>query len=77
MQFLKSECEPCDIHVLEGWMLATKTDPVCTIHEDTMWLSLCSMLDEKMVKYAKILTKMVKLRDIAGDAEQEVKIRIH
>ena len=27
-----------DIHVLDGWMLATKTHPACTIHEDGMWL---------------------------------------
>ena len=27
-----------DIHVLDGWMPATKTHPVCTIHEDRMWL---------------------------------------
>ena len=27
-----------DIHVLDGWMLATKTHPACTIHKDGMWL---------------------------------------
>ena len=29
-----------DIHVLDGWMPATKKQPACTIHEDKMWLSL-------------------------------------
>ena len=27
-----------DIHVLDGWMPATKTHPTCTIHKDRMWL---------------------------------------
>ena len=27
-----------DIHVLDSWMLATKTHPACTIHEDGMRL---------------------------------------
>ena len=27
-----------DIYVLDGWMLATKTHPACTIHKDRMWL---------------------------------------
>ena len=27
-----------DVHVLDGWMPATKTHPVCIIHEDGMWL---------------------------------------
>ena len=29
-----------DIHVLDGWMPATKTHPACTIHGDKMWLPL-------------------------------------
>ena len=28
-----------DIHVLDGWMLATKTQPACTIHKDGMQLT--------------------------------------
>ena len=27
-----------DMHVLDGWLSATKTHPACTIHEDGMWL---------------------------------------
>ena len=27
-----------DVHVLDGWMPATKTHPARTIHEDGMWL---------------------------------------
>ena len=27
-----------DVHVLDGWMPATKTHPAHTIHEDGMWL---------------------------------------
>ena len=29
--------DPC-IHILDGWVLATKTHPICTISEDGTWL---------------------------------------
>ena len=38
-------------------------------HEDRVWLPL--WLDEKTVTYAKISPKMVNLRDVAGNAEEE------
>ena len=41
-----------DIHVLNGWTLATKTHSVCAIHEDGMWLPL--WLDWKTVTYTQI-----------------------
>ena len=52
-------------HVLYGWMPATKTHPVCTIHVTT------SMVGLKKIPYAKISQKMVKPRDIAGSTEEE------
>ena len=48
-----------EIHVLDGWMLATKTHPACTIHKDGMWLP------------KKISPKMVNPRDTAGNTEEE------
>ena len=36
--FYRSDSKDPDIHVLDGWMLATKTHPACTIHKDGMWL---------------------------------------
>ena len=58
-----------DIHVLDEWMLATKTHPACTIHEDGMWLP--QWLDWNMVTYAKISPKMVNLRDIARENRRQ------
>ena len=54
-----------DIHVLDGWMPATKTHPACTIHEDGMWLP--QWLDYQVVTYLTILPKMVNPRYIAGE----------
>ena len=54
-----------DIHVLDKWMLATKTHLACTIHKDGMWLP--QWLEYKTVTYAKISPKMVNPRDIAGE----------
>ena len=56
-------------HVLDGWMLATKTHPEGTIHEDGMWLP--QWLDSEMVTYAKISPRMVNPRDTAGEREEE------
>ena len=39
------------IHVIDGWMPATKTHPSCTIHKDGMWLP--QWLDWKTDTYAK------------------------
>ena len=38
--FHHTDLQDPDIHVLDGWMLVTKTHQVCTIHEDGMWLPL-------------------------------------
>ena len=38
--FHRTDSKHPDIHVLDGWMPATKTQPACTIHEDGMWLPL-------------------------------------
>ena len=38
--FHRTDSKDPDIHVLDGWMPATKTQPACTIHEDGKWLSL-------------------------------------
>ena len=51
-----------DIHVLDGWMPATKTNPACTNHKDGMCLPL--WLDQKMVTSTKISHKMENPRDI-------------
>ena len=51
-----------DIHVLYGWMPATKTHPACTIHEDIitiglpLWFDLKKKKRSKKVTYIKILT---------------------
>ena len=58
-----------DSHVLEGLMLAAKTHPACTIHEDGMWLS--QWLDvKKTVTYSNISSKMENPRDIAGKSRR-------
>ena len=44
-----------DIYVLEGWMLATKTHPACTIHKDGIWL--LQLLDSKSGHIRKNLTQ--------------------
>ena len=44
-----------DIHILDGWMLATKKHPAHTIQEIGMWLPL--WLDWKTVTKCKYLTK--------------------
>ena len=36
--FHRMDSKDPDIHVLDGWMPATKTHPARTIHEDGMWL---------------------------------------
>ena len=36
----RTDSKDPDIHVLDGWVPATKTHPACTIDEDGMWLSL-------------------------------------
>ena len=36
--FHRMDSKDPDVHVLDGWMLATKTHPARTIHEDGMWL---------------------------------------
>ena len=38
--FHHADSKDPDIYVIDGWMLATKTHPVCTIHEDGMWQPL-------------------------------------
>ena len=36
--FHRTDSKDPDVHVLAGWMPATKTHPARTIHEDGMWL---------------------------------------
>ena len=36
--FHRTDSKDPDVHVLDGWMPATKTHPAQTIHEDGMWL---------------------------------------
>ena len=36
--FHRTDSKDPDVHVLDGWMPATKTHPARTIHEDGMWL---------------------------------------
>ena len=62
-----------DIHVLGGWMPATKTHPACTIHEDRMWLPLG--LDKETVTYAKISTKWWTTRKKAGERRRSQHFR--
>ena len=52
-------------------MLPTKTHPACTIHENKMLLSLWLDNKKKMVAYTKISRQVVRLRDKAGNAEEE------
>ena len=60
-----TDSEDPDIHVLDGWMPATKTHPVCTTYKDGMWLPL--WLDKETVTYmyTKISPKMMNPRDVA------------
>ena len=53
--FHRTDWKDPDIHVLGGWMPATKAHPACTIHEDGMWLP--QWLDQKTVLYTKNLTQ--------------------
>ena len=57
------------VHVLYEWMPTTKTHPVCTIHEDGMWLPL--WLDSETVTCSKISPKVVNPRGIADNAGGE------
>ena len=36
--FHRTDSKDPDVHVVDGWMPATKTHPARTIHEDGMWL---------------------------------------
>ena len=67
--FHHTDSKDPDIHVPDGWMPATKTQPACTIHEDGMWLPLWQ--DYKRVTHAKISPKMVNPRGKLGNAEEE------
>ena len=40
MHFIMWTQKDPDIHVLNGWMLVTKTQPACTSHENGLWLPL-------------------------------------
>ena len=63
-----------DIHVLDGWMPATKTHPACTIHEDIMLLPQWLHFLKKKVTYAKTLTqKMMNPRGVAGERRRRKK----
>ena len=79
--FHRRDTKDPDIHVLDGWMPATKTHPARTIHEDGMWLP--QWLDKKKTTtnkqktkttktatYAKISPKMANPRDIAGECRR-------
>ena len=57
-----------DFCVLDGWTLATKTRPACTIHEEGMWLFL--WLDENG-HICKNLTPKWWTPDIARNAGEE------
>ena len=63
--FHRTDSKDPDIHVLNGWVLATKTQPAHTIHKDRMWLP--HWFDLKTVTYAKILPKMMNPGDITGE----------
>ena len=56
-----------DIHVLDRWMPATKTQSACTIHECD-YLYDCS---KKRSQMQKSHPKMVNSRDLPGKAEEE------
>ena len=58
--FHRADSKDPVIHVLDGWMPATKTHPVCTIHEDGIWLPL--WLGEKNGQIQKILTQKCQLQ---------------
>ena len=60
-----------DIHVLDGWMQATKTHPA--IINPRRWIRTTLMAGLKTVTYAKISLKMVNPRDIAENTEEECK----
>ena len=51
--FHHTDSKDPNIHILDMWMPATKTNPACTIHEDEMWLR--QWLDSKshMIKSHK------------------------
>ena len=66
--FHRMDSKDPDIHVIDRWMLATKTHPACTTHEDGMWL--LQWLDEKTVTYAKISPRVVNPRAIAGECRR-------
>ena len=60
-----------DIHVIDGWMPATKTHPACTFYENGMWLTLWLDYKKKTVTYANISPKNGDPADIAGNAVEE------
>ena len=49
--FHSTDSKGPDVHILDRWMLARKTHPACTIHEDGMWLP--QWLDEKKTQTNK------------------------
>ena len=63
-EFHCTDSKDSNIHVLNGWMPATKTHPACTIHKDGMWLP--QWLNNKTVTSAKISPKVGNPRDVAG-----------
>ena len=47
--FHRTDSKDPDIHVLDGWMRASKTHPACTIHKDRMWTASMDGLENGQV----------------------------
>ena len=77
--FHRTDSKDPDVHVLDGWMPATKTHPARTIHEDGMWPSTkteCDYLNgwiKKRSHTQKYHPKVVNPRDIAGERKKKKK----
>ena len=69
--FRHMDSKDSDIHVLDGWMSATKTHPACIIHEGGTWLPLW-LNTEKERHMNKIWQKTkVNTTDLAGKTGEE------
>ena len=56
--FHRRDSKDPDVHVLDGWMPATKTHPACTAHEDGMWVPQWLDLKKKKKKNGHIRKKL-------------------
>ena len=66
--FHRTDSKDPDVHVLDGWMLATKTHPACTIHEDGMWLP--QWLDLRKGSHMQKSHPKQRTPELAGNAEE-------